>query len=184
MESMKNQIKGSIIIAVTSQNYRTVTKHAGLTRKFLVYDVRCSDDNKTLAEIKEIDRISLPKEDALHSCKSGVVHLIDVADVIVCGSCGEGFIKKMSARDIAVSVATKSDPIEAIEEYLSDGERYDTCDGPQRKVVKRHPNCPHNKEHAHTLLHAHKRNGHSGCGGHGHNHNHKCECGDGCSCKE
>ncbi len=128
------------IVAVTSQNYRTVTKHAGLTRKLLVYEV----NNK---KIKEIERISLPKENALHTCKPSVKHPVDIADIIICGSCGEDFVSKMKARNINVSVATKADPIEAIKEYFANGEKLDTCDGPHQKVIKRHPNCPHNKDH-------------------------------------
>jgi len=70
--------------------------------------------------------------------------------------CGEGFIRKMVGRGIAVSVASKDDPIEAIEEYLANGENHHSCEEPRHK------------KHAHT---------------HQHDHNHKCGGGEGdCSC--
>ncbi len=144
--SMGNPSQGSMVIAVTSQNYRTVTKHAGLCRKLLVYRVQRDKDCKSIKSINEIERISLPKENALYMCKLGIEHPIDVASVLVCGSCGEGFLKKMGQRGIAVSVATSGDPIEAIKEFLANGARHYTCDGPHQKVIKRHKNCPHNKE--------------------------------------
>jgi predicted Fe-Mo cluster-binding NifX family protein len=79
----------------------------------------------------------------------GVKHPIDVANAIVCGSCGEEFIQNMCKRGIVVSVATKNDPIEAIKEYLAKGESHYTCDGPHQEVIRRHRNCPHNKENEH-----------------------------------
>lgn len=47
-------------IAVTSQNYRTVTPHAGKTRRFLVYDV--SPDRVPT----EVERLDLPRDMSLH----------------------------------------------------------------------------------------------------------------------
>ncbi|MCK5374696.1 MAG: hypothetical protein KAJ40_05385, partial [Alphaproteobacteria bacterium] len=142
--STKNTEKSSIKIAVTSQNYRTVTKHAGLTRKVLVYDVQCSEDGKIKIEEMKDARIKLPKDMALNTCKQGVEHPIDIADVLVSGSCGEEFISNMARRGIIVSVTEKTDPVEAVKEFLENGTEHFTCDGPHQIKIKRHPNCLHN----------------------------------------
>ncbi|MEW8525962.1 MAG: hypothetical protein AB2552_23275 [Candidatus Thiodiazotropha endolucinida] len=43
-------------IAVTSQNYRTITQHAGKTRRFLIYE----QDPET-GQAHELDCLNLPK---------------------------------------------------------------------------------------------------------------------------
>ncbi|HAF55643.1 MAG TPA: nitrogen fixation protein, partial [Thauera sp.] len=42
-------------IAITSQNFRTVTAHAGKARRFLVFDLSCP------CLPREIERLDLPK---------------------------------------------------------------------------------------------------------------------------
>lgn len=177
MKSMENSAKDSLVIAVTSQNYRTVTKHAGLCRKLLVYNVKYNEDEKNPVDINEIERIRVSKEEALHTCKPEADHPVDVANVLICGSCGEGFIRKMEGRDIIVSVATKDDPIEAIKEYLGNKERHYTCDGSHQTMAKRHRNCTQNKKHKHQHEH-HHGDGNRGCHGHGHDHGNKGGCSD------
>jgi predicted Fe-Mo cluster-binding NifX family protein len=92
-------------IAVTSQNFRSVTGHAGKTRRFLVYDV---DDEA----VWEIDRLDLPKELSFHEF-TGLEHPIDGVRVIVTASCGEGFVRKMAHRGIAVFKTEMADPASA-----------------------------------------------------------------------
>ncbi len=46
-------------VGVTSQNFRTITGHAGKTRRFIIYEA----DNEG---IKEVERLDLPKEMAMH----------------------------------------------------------------------------------------------------------------------
>ena len=48
-------------IGITSQNFRTITGHAGKTRRFLIY----ADDGSGKAV--EIDRLDLPKEMSMHA---------------------------------------------------------------------------------------------------------------------
>jgi hypothetical protein len=63
-------------IAVTSQNFRTITGHAGKTRRFLVYEAEGS-------EVREIQRLDLPKEQSFHELPGDAAHPIDGVDVLI-----------------------------------------------------------------------------------------------------
>lgn len=94
-------------IGVTSQNFRTITGHAGKTRRFLVYG---QPDN---AEVREISRLDLPKEMSMHEFRGEGGHPIDEFDVIVTASCGDGFMRRMAARGIRVICTAETDPLTA-----------------------------------------------------------------------
>lgn len=104
-------------IAITSQNFKTVTNHAGKARRFLVFEI---EEGK---EPREIDRISLPKEMAFHELAMDAQHPIDGVDALLSASFGAGFARKMAARQITASLTEASDPIEAIRIFLAEGPR-------------------------------------------------------------
>ena len=99
-------------IGVTSQNFRTITGHAGKTRKFLVY---IADERGTL---KEGERISLPKEMAMHSAPIDEPHPLDDLDILITAGCGQGFFRKMAARGVQVITTSEEDPIKAVASLL------------------------------------------------------------------
>ena len=94
-------------IAVTSQNFKTVTGHAGKTRRFLIYEVGRDDG------AHEIDRLDLPKDQSIHETANDAPHPLDGCDWVVTGGCGEGFPRKMAKRNISVFVTDLTDPAEA-----------------------------------------------------------------------
>jgi predicted Fe-Mo cluster-binding NifX family protein len=94
-------------IGITSQNFRTITGHAGKTRRFLVYG---QPENE---EIREIMRLDLPKELSMHEFHGEGSHPIDELDVIVTASCGDGFMRRMSGRGIRVILTSETDPLTA-----------------------------------------------------------------------
>ncbi len=98
--------------AVTSQNFRTVTGHAGMTRRFLVFEATGPD------EVAELPRLDLPKEMAFHGFAGGA-HPIDGVDVLLTASAGEGFHRKMASRGIRVVVTGQADPVQAVREVLA-----------------------------------------------------------------
>lgn len=99
-------------IAVTSQNFRTITGHAGKTRRFLVYTSPAEN------EWVETDRLDLPKEMSMHEFK-GSSHPVDAFDVLITESCGDGFIRKMANRGIIVLTTSETDPLTAVKTYAS-----------------------------------------------------------------
>lgn len=97
-------------ISVTSQNFRTITGHAGKTRRFLIYS------KNEQGEWFESDRIDLPKEMSIHEFK-GFNHPIEVVDILITSGCGAGFIHKMKSRGVEVVTTSEPDPLTAITQY-------------------------------------------------------------------
>lgn len=96
-------------VAVTSQNFRTVTGHAGKARRFLVFYVQ---QGQTPVEI---DRIDLPKELSFHAYHGEAPHPVQAAgiDRMVTGGCGDGFRARMARMGIQLSVTEDTDPVSA-----------------------------------------------------------------------
>jgi predicted Fe-Mo cluster-binding NifX family protein len=99
-------------IAVTSQNFRTITGHAGKTRRFLVFS--CDEQGQLIQE-KSLD---LPKEMSMHEFK-GADHPLDDLDLLITTSCGGGFIRKMNARGVQVIQTSEDDPLIAVEKIVA-----------------------------------------------------------------
>ncbi|HEB95622.1 MAG TPA: nitrogen fixation protein [Sedimenticola thiotaurini] len=95
-------------IGVTSQNFRTITGHAGKTRRFLVYE-----GDPATGEVREIERIDLPKEMSLHEYRGGEPHPIESFDVLITAGCGQGFVGRMVAWGVQLHVTSETDPLQA-----------------------------------------------------------------------
>lgn len=105
-------------IAVTSQNFRTVTAHAGRTRRFLVYLTKPGGDPV------EIDRLDMPKDMAMHEFHRERAHPLDAVDVVIAGSFGEGFARRMAKRGIRAVTTDRTDPLDAVRDFLAYPDRY------------------------------------------------------------
>lgn len=100
-------------LAVTSQNFRTVTPHAGRTRRFLVYEAQPGQ------EPREVDRLDLPKELSFHEFHEPGPHPLDGVDIVIAGSFGEGFAARTAARGIVAVKTDETDPLAAVKAYLA-----------------------------------------------------------------
>jgi predicted Fe-Mo cluster-binding NifX family protein len=100
-------------IGVTSQNFRTITAHGGKARRFLIYR------HMTDGRIVEEDRLDLPMEMSIHEFSRNAAHPIDGLDVLITGSCGDGFKQKLAARGIRVVVTSETDPEAAVAAVLT-----------------------------------------------------------------
>jgi len=99
-------------IGVTSQNFRTITGHAGKTRRFLIYTP--GDDGSPV----ETDRLDLPKEMSMHEFR-GATHPLDELDVLITGGCGEGFVRRMAAKGVQAIATSETDPVRAVTMLLA-----------------------------------------------------------------
>ncbi len=142
-------------IAVASQNFRTVTPHAGRTRRFLVY---AAGSDGVIAEVQRLD---LPKELAMHDFHGQGAHPLDAMDLLIVGSCGEGFVRRLSERGVRVVTTDETDPITAVRAVV------DTADESRAASPC---GCGHAHAHAHAHGHDH---GHNHGHGHGHGHAHQ-----------
>lgn len=93
-------------IGISSQNFRTVTGHAGKTRRFLIYEKQA--DGST----REVDRLDMPKAMSLHEFR-GEDHPLFNLDVIVTAGCGEGFVRRLAAHGVRVIATSEDDPATA-----------------------------------------------------------------------
>lgn len=98
-------------IAVTSQNRKTVTGHAGRCRRFWIYTVDGGEvTNKTLLE--------LSKEESFHDSDSNSPHPLDAIDVLLTGGMGPGLAQRMARKGTEAQVTSETDPDAAIKHYL------------------------------------------------------------------
>jgi predicted Fe-Mo cluster-binding NifX family protein len=94
--------------AITSQNFRTITGHAGKARRFMIFEVQSPD------EIAEVTRLDLPINMAIHGFDHTLQHPLDETDILITGSAGDGFVMRMAQRGVRVVRTGETDPIEAI----------------------------------------------------------------------
>ncbi len=98
--------------AIASQNGKTVTQHAGMTRRFTLMEVGPG------GEPVETGRLKLPKEMAFHNFHENGPHPVDGVDVMIVGACGEGFMRRLAGRGIRVVQTGETDPVQAVRDYL------------------------------------------------------------------
>lgn len=98
-------------IGITSQNFRTITGHAGKARRFYIYQVEDSE------EPIELERLDLPKEQSMHE-NTAPTHPIDDLDVLITASCGTGFERKMAERHIKLVKTSETDPLTAVKLFM------------------------------------------------------------------
>jgi predicted Fe-Mo cluster-binding NifX family protein len=97
-------------IAIATSDFIHVAGHAGQSRHWLVYD---SDAGTT-----EAGRITLEKSQVFHHWETGS-HPLDDIEVIIAGSAGDGFVRRMKERDIAVLLTGELDAMRALSAVLA-----------------------------------------------------------------
>jgi predicted Fe-Mo cluster-binding NifX family protein len=103
-------------VAVSSQNFRSITGHAGKSRRFIVYDLVPGQTPQ------EIGRLDLPKEQSLHEYHGDDHPLFRQGlDTVITGSAGAGFVQRMGRQGIRV-LATAETDIERALTAVANGE--------------------------------------------------------------
>lgn len=98
-------------IAVTSQNRRTITEHAGKCRKFWIYE---TDQNQVVAKTL----LELPIEQSFHQSSLQAPHPLDDVQVLIAGGMGSGLNRRLAAKNIKALVTSETDPDQAVLDYL------------------------------------------------------------------
>lgn len=101
-------------IAVTSQNRKLVTKHAGRCRRFWIYSVE-------EGQIKDRSLLELEKEQSFHDSEADAPHPLDGVDVLLVGGMGPGLAQRLARKGIQVQVVEDTDPDMAVQHYLNAG---------------------------------------------------------------
>lgn len=102
-----------LTIAVSSQNRKQVTQHAGKCRKFWLYHVV---DNKTLDKTL----IEMTKEQSFSATKEALPAPLQGIDVLITGGCGEGLPKRLAKFGIKTYVTETLALDEAVAAYLAE----------------------------------------------------------------
>lgn len=97
-------------VAVTSQNFRTITAHAGKARRFLIFDISCP------CSPREVERLDLDKDMAFHEFR-GDYHPIDGVKALITGGASEGLRVRMAQRGIELVITGEPDPRQAVIDY-------------------------------------------------------------------
>jgi len=100
-------------IAITSQNKREITEHAGKCRKFWIYEV--TDNN-----IEQKTLLELPKELSFHESSPNEPHPLDDVQVLITASMGMGLIRRLEMKNIKGIVTSEKVPDQAVTAYLAD----------------------------------------------------------------
>ena len=125
-------------IAVTSQNRRSITEHAGKCRKFWIYDIEQNRiSSRTLLE--------LPIEQSFHQSSPQQAHPLDTVQVLIAGSMGPGLQQRLAVKGIIALVTAETDPDQAVAAYL------------QGALLPRGVACAHDHGHDDAHSHAHDR---------------------------
>jgi len=112
-------------IAVTSQNRKEVTGHAGRCRKFWVFE----------AQDKEIvgrELLELAKEHCFHDMAPEIAAPLEAVDVLIVGGMGSGLRERLARKGIAVVVTQEMDPERAVRLWLA-GELAEVSAGGDRR---------------------------------------------------
>lgn len=99
-------------IAVTSQNRKTVTGHAGKCRKFWVYEVDSAD-------VKGRTLLELPMQQSFHASHGAGAHPLDSVNVLITGGMGMGLRERLKQKGIVAVATAETDPDRAVNAWLN-----------------------------------------------------------------
>ena len=101
-----------MLVGVATDDFRTVSSHAGKCRRFLVFDAR-----KGKAP-REHERLEFRKALSIRGFSGGGPHPLDIVQVLIVGDGDPGIGKWLSTRGIEIVTTPESDPTTAVVKYL------------------------------------------------------------------
>lgn len=103
------------IVAVTSQNKKTISGHGGRCRKFYFYTIEND-------RIIKRDLVETPREEVLHEVFHNMGpeahHPIFDADIFLAAQIGQGAIVKLAQKNVRAYITPQTDPDTAIKELI------------------------------------------------------------------
>lgn len=103
-------------IAIATKDWLTVSGHAGQARCWLIYDIAPSQAGGPLPAP---ERIELAREQVLHHFRDDKLHPLDGVAIVVAGSAGDGFVRRMQKRGAEVLLTGETDPPAALRRILA-----------------------------------------------------------------
>ena len=99
-------------IAVTSQNRKTVTEHAGKCRKFWIYDIHAG-------AVVGKQLLELALEQSLHESAPTAAHPLDEVSVLLTTGFGAGLQQRLARKGIEAVMTTETTPDAAVASFLA-----------------------------------------------------------------
>ena len=107
----------SIKVAVTAQNRKTISSHAGVCRNYFIYTI--NDDNTYEKELLELAKNETLRY-TFHDDKSeNPQNKIFNMDVILTGGIGLGAVNRLAAKKVTALIIKETEPDIAIEKFLN-----------------------------------------------------------------
>ena len=132
-------------IAVTSQNRKTITGHAGKCRKFWIYEVEGR-------AVQDKHLLELPIEQSFHESDHATAHPLDEVNVLISGGMGAGLQNRLKQKGILALSTAETDPDLAVAAWL-DGSLVEIA--PEAHDHGHDHNHDHEHEHEHEHGHGH-----------------------------
>ena len=99
-------------IAITSQNRKTITEHAGKCRKFWIYEVE-----QGIVATKNL--IELPIEQSLHASNHEVTPALVGINVLISGGMGAGLFRRLMQQGIQPVITPEENLDQALSDFLA-----------------------------------------------------------------
>lgn len=100
-------------IAIATGDFENVASHAGQSRRWLLYN--CVPG----VPIPAPRRIELDSRQVFHHFEGEGPHPLDAVEVIIAGSAGDGFLRRMQTRGVTVLLTGERDARRALEKVLA-----------------------------------------------------------------
>ena len=107
----------SLKIAVTAQNRKTVSSHAGACRNFFIYTI--NDDGSYSKELLELEKNESLRYTFHEDMSDKPQNKIFEMDVLLTGGIGQGGVVKLATQNVLVRVIKETEPDVVIEKYLN-----------------------------------------------------------------
>ena len=107
-------------IAVASRDGRSVAGHIGKCADWIVFEVGADESSSAAPVVREVARVSLPKELVFHHYKGDGPHPLQDCTAVIGASAGDSFVNKMQRRGIEAVLTAEPDPATAVADYVRD----------------------------------------------------------------
>lgn len=124
-------------IAISSQDFTTITGHAGRANHFLVFQAEAGQEPQLL------EKVTLSKEMTFHEYhvhSPNAPHPLDGTELIITTSAGVNFQQRVTARGIRLVITEETDPVIAIRGFFA---------GTLAELPS-HDNCSEHDHHEHA----------------------------------
>lgn len=103
-------------IAVATKDWIAVSGHAGQARCWQLYDLA---GHRPGEQLPQPTRVELAKEQLFHHFRDDAPHPLDGVEIVVAGSAGDGFIRRMHGRGAEVLLTGETDPALALARIIA-----------------------------------------------------------------